>query len=132
MHFEWIVNPVVQYGLQALGLGLCLYLFFALKCEARSAEIRTTKAQQALASSLGELRAAVDAIESRLHEAEERSGVLVAPQPPPSGLNLSKRSQALRMYRRGEAPQKIAGSLSLPVKEVELLVKVHQIALEQT
>jgi hypothetical protein len=35
------------------------------------------------------------------------------------------------MYRRGQAPEQIAASLSLPVSEIHLLIKVHQIVLEQ-
>ena len=32
MRLEWILNPGVQYGMLGAGLGLCLYLFFTLKC----------------------------------------------------------------------------------------------------
>ena len=45
------------------------------------------------------------------------------------GLNLSKRSQALRMHRRGEAPAQIAAALNIPSQEVELLIKVQRIVL---
>ena len=58
-------------------------------------------------------------------EAEERTGVLVPPAPPKSGLNLNKRSQVIRMSRRGEQAEKIAASLNLPQREVELLLKVY-------
>ena len=46
-----------------------------------------------------------------------------------SGLNLTKRSQALRMHRRGESPAEIAAALDLPHQEVELLIKVQKIVL---
>ena len=49
---------------------------------------------------------------------------------PKPGLNLSKRSQALRMHRRGEAPEQIAEALELPLQEVDLLLKVHRIVIE--
>ena len=55
------------------------------------------------------------------------SSQLVAPVPPRSGLNLTKRSQAVRMIRRGDAPRDIAAALGLPQNEVELLAKVHGI-----
>ena len=51
------------------------------------------------------------------------------PPAPRSGLNLEKRSQALRLHRRGEAPADIASTLELPLQEVELLIKVHRIVL---
>jgi hypothetical protein len=45
------------------------------------------------------------------------------------GLNLSKRSQALRMHRRGDSPEHIAAALEVPMQEVDLLVKVHRIVM---
>ena len=48
-----------------------------------------------------------------------------------AGLNLSKRSQALRMHRRGEPAGQIATALEIPHQEVELLIKVHRIVLSK-
>ena len=62
---------------------------------------------------------------------------LLAEQPPvqaaPLGqaLNLNKRGQVLRMQRRGENPETIAGALGIPRNEVDLLLKVHQMTLER-
>lgn len=47
------------------------------------------------------------------------------------GLNLGKRSQALRMHRRGETAAQIASTLDIPPQEVELLIKVHRIVLSK-
>ena len=44
-----------------------------------------------------------------------------------SGLNLSTRSQALRMFRKGEPKERIAMVLEVPLQEVDLLLKVHGI-----
>ena len=44
-------------------------------------------------------------------------------------MNLNKRSQALRLHRRGDPPEAIAAALDLPVQEVDLLIKVHRIVL---
>jgi hypothetical protein len=46
-----------------------------------------------------------------------------------TGLNLTKRAQALRMHRRGDPPDQIAALLELPLQEVDLLLKVHSIIL---
>ena len=85
--------------------------------------------------------------ESRLHNLEQRLEDLAAelqdcqaqiPQSPGaragpgrarSGLNLTKRAQALRMHRRGDPPDQIATLLELPLQEVDLLLKVHHIVL---
>jgi hypothetical protein len=64
----------------------------------------------------------------RVQEAEQRAGVLVAPTPPKSGLNLNKRVQVIRMSKRGERAEMIAASLDLPRREVELLLKVTRSA----
>jgi hypothetical protein len=65
-----------------------------------------------------------------MEEAESRTGVLVAPTSPRAGVNLTIRSQALRMYRRGETIQRIAAALEVPEQEVELLIKVQQMSLD--
>jgi len=45
------------------------------------------------------------------------------------GINLSRRSQALRLHRRGESAGQIAAELGIPVQEVKLLLKVHEIVM---
>jgi hypothetical protein len=78
---------------------------------------------------LAPLRHSLEALSSQVRDLQ------LHPVPPPSGaprssFNLSKRSQALRMHRRGEAPEQIAASLDLPRQEVELLLKVHRIVIQ--
>lgn len=66
----------------------------------------------------------------RLQDAEERAGVLVPPPPLQSGMNVNRRTQVIRMCRRGDRPESIAASLNLPRGEVELLLKVHRMAVD--
>jgi hypothetical protein len=49
--------------------------------------------------------------------------------PERNGINLSRRSHALRLHRRGEPPAEIAAALGIPVQEVQLLIKVHEIVM---
>lgn len=54
------------------------------------------------------------------------------PMPPPApapghSLNLTKRSQVLRMCQRGSQPDQIASVLGLHVNEVELILKLHKL-----
>jgi hypothetical protein len=114
-----VENPLTFYSLLALGLGLCLCLFVTLK-----REIQTGRRKQAV------LEAALNCVNTKLAETEERTTLLVAPPPPRAGLNLGTRSQALRMARRGDTPQQIAAALSIPEREVELLLKVQRIVME--
>ena len=105
------------------------YAFVGLKREIHQLGRRIKQQQDLFEALRGKLTADFADAQVRLRDAEERAGVLVAPSPPRSGLNLTKRSQALRMSRVGEKPEKIAAALSLPRKEVELLLKVQKIVL---
>ncbi len=46
-------------------------------------------------------------------------------------LNLTTRSKVLRLHRLGQSSTQIASTLELPLGEVNLLLKLHRIALEQ-
>ena len=131
---QYLLHPLLNYALMAVGLGLCLHLFITLKVEIRGllpCRIKDQERIDALESALGEARSAFQRLESDLREVERQTGMLVAPAPARSGLNLSKRTQVLRMHRAGESSAAIATSLGLPRGEVELLIKVHSMVLEQ-
>ena len=49
---------------------------------------------------------------------------------PNSGLNTTTRSKILKMYRMGQPVEQIAEALKVPRGEVELLVRVHEIAMK--
>jgi hypothetical protein len=76
-----------------------------------------------------ELRQSVVTLAAQLHDLERHPPAVAAPGLPRPGLNLSKRTQALRMHRQGEPPDQIATSLELPLQEVDLLLKVHRIVI---
>ena len=121
---------MLQGGLQAAGLALCLYLFLSAKREARRAERRAVETRQEVDRALDSVQQAIAQLRSGLMEANELSRKLVEPPPAASGLNLTKRSQALRMHRRGESPGHIAAALVMPQGEVELLLKVEQMGAD--
>jgi hypothetical protein len=126
---DWMLHPAWQYGLQIAGLVLCLYLFLSLKREANRAGALALRRQQAAEDEQRALRKAIQDLRSELRRLEERAERLVEPPPAASGLNIGKRSQVVRMHRRGEAPGQIAAALSLPEREVELLLKVEKAAM---
>jgi len=129
---EW--QALLFYALAAMGILLCLYLFVTLKYEIRIVFRRHLAEQQRvgdLEARLGEARLAMERLESDLREVERQTGMLVAPPPTRSGLNLSRRTQVLRMHRSGQDSAAIAAALSLPRAEVDLLVKVHRIVVEK-
>ena len=87
--------------------------------------LRWKRRQTAQESITDNLKAQVAELRARMLDTEDRAQVPVPPIPPKSGLNLIKRSQVIRMSRRGEQAGKIAASLNLPQREVELLLKVY-------
>ena len=78
---------------------------------------------------LQSLRDTVEALAARIHDLQKHPLVAPLPGMPKPGLNLNKRSHALRMHRRGEGAEQIAAALELPRQEVDLLLKVHRIVL---
>jgi hypothetical protein len=93
----------------------------------RSAERRAADGYENCSTGVSELRHLTDGIASRMNEMREQPA---SSQPAPrAGLNLGKRSQALRMHRRGDSADQIAASLEVPRQEVELLLKVHRIVM---
>jgi len=117
--------PLAPFLLIGINSVLCLFFFLCLEHEMRIMKLRLNRRQNAQQAAADELKAQVAELTARVLDTEERTGVLVAPTPPKSGLNLNKRSQVIRMSRRGEQPEKIAASLNLPQREVELLLKVY-------
>jgi hypothetical protein len=127
---DWILHPIVQYGLLAAGLGLCLHLFSTMKLEQTKRERRAKDKWRALSEALSALHTDLDRVRAEMRDLQEHTGMLVPPAPTASGLNLNKRGQVLQMHRRGQSPDQIAVSLGLPRTEVDLLLKVHQIVLK--
>jgi hypothetical protein len=80
--------------------------------------------------SVPELRTSIEALAAQIHDLQNHvPATNASPVLPKPGFNLSKRSQALRMNRRGESSDQIAAALDLPRQEVDLLLKVHRIVL---
>ncbi|MBV9504347.1 MAG: hypothetical protein JO323_05000 [Acidobacteriia bacterium] len=75
------------------------------------------------------VQASLEAMAKQVQELERQPAITVAPGIPRPGINLAKRSQVIRMSRRGEGSEQIAKALEVPLQEVELLLKVHQIVL---
>ena len=81
-------------------------------------------------AAIGVLQQRLEALEQELRDLRQHApAAAVVPSLPRAGLNLDKRSQALRMHRRGESPAEISTALELPRQEVELLFKVHRIVM---
>jgi hypothetical protein len=121
--------PLAPCALLAAG---CIFgLFFLLSFEKEVHRLKSRLARRAAGdnTSTRELKIQLQQLNERLRDAEERAGIPLAPPSPKASLNLNKRTQVLRMSRRGERVENIAASLSLPRREVELLLKIHGLVL---
>jgi hypothetical protein len=116
-------------GLTLGGLGASLFGLFwmqrTLRAAAGRAEARQAENEAAIQAVRNETESCVRQLRE-IRQEPPRSGAFAQAQP---GLNLSKRSQALRMHRRGDTPEQIASTLGVPLQEVELLLKVHRIVV---
>lgn len=126
---ERYLIPLAPYALLAAGCVFGLFFLLSFEKEMRGLKSRLAGRQAGESASAHDLKIQLHELNERLRDAEERAGVPIAPPTPKASLNLSKRTQVLRMSRRGERPENIAASLSLPRREVELLLKIHGLIL---
>lgn len=114
--------PFLLIGIHGI---VSLFFFLSVDHEMRLLRRGSKRRRAAEEAAAGELRMQFTELAARVLDAEERAGILVPPAPPRSGLNLNKRTQVIRMSRRGERAETIAASLNLPQREVELLLKIQ-------
>ncbi len=124
---NWLLHPFGYYTLLALSLVLTLYLFVSAKQDSARIRNKLSRQSRETQEDLAELRAVIVSLAQALQAA--------APPSPPAhqsagkqilSINLTKRSQALRMHRRGESAEEICAALQMPRHEVDLLLKVEQ------
>lgn len=127
MQLDWIYYPVTQYSVTGLGLMSSLYLWMSAKIEMRSMRSRMNTSLDTLDSNVRALSSGIDEIRTTQKAVAEPIPVTVA-----QGLNLTKRTQILRMHRRGESLHSIAAALQLPVGEVSLLLKIDRMTVPET
>jgi len=128
MTMDWLplIQPLEIFTVLALS-ATCLLYAFLLHLNMRAMARRSREDREHFERSMADV---LDATERLRTEREERARPSPVPAPG-QPLNLNKRGQVLRMRRRGENPETIAAALSIPQNEVDLLLKVHQMSLEQ-
>ncbi len=116
-------------GLTLAGLAASFLALWRIKSLLRAAERMVSDARHPHEAAIGVLQQGLESLRSQVHEARQIAPGIHMPPAPRAGFNLDKRSQALRLHRRGEAAAQIATQLEIPLQEVELLLKVHRIVL---
>ena len=116
--------------LSAAGIALSFFALWRSQCMFVSMGANHRTATGENEASLSALRSTVEELTAQVRDLQHQPGSGSGSSPAPrASLNLSKRSQALRMHRQGELPDRIAAALEIPRQEVELLMKVHRIVI---
>lgn len=120
---NWILSPLLPLalfcGMTFLFLGLYLSSrreFSLLAAKFEKLQRQTAQQRELQEALLANLAADVQQFRD-------------APRPQPAAtisMNLTRRHQVLRLARKGESAEAIAASLQTPLREVELLLKVHR------
>ena len=121
MDLNWITSPLTTYALMAAGWVATFGLVLTAKVDGAQAEKRLSDELQRCNEKLDRLTGRMEEFAAEL--AESPSGQVALR---PEGLNMQKRSEALRMYRRGSDPEAVEAALKLSPAEVALLHKVHR------
>lgn len=126
---EPVVFPLAVMCSMALGgIALSVVAIIHARSCARYFDRRASAAQAQVNAEVESAKEKVNELAGEVSDMREQAPR--APSLPRPGFNLSTRSQALRMHRRGDSPGQIAAALQVPLQEVELLLKVHQIVLK--
>jgi hypothetical protein len=126
---ERYLIPLAPYVLLALMAVVGLAVFLSYDRELRRLKSRLHGHGRGLLSQ-EELQERLENLTGRLREAEDRASIPAQPVVVKPSLNMNKRNQVIRLSRRGQPPANIAATLSMPRKEVELLLKIHNLSLD--
>jgi hypothetical protein len=123
VNIDWLLAPVTQAVILGAGLIGSLALWISAKIEARRAQ-KTFEAFRLSTQTL------IKDLAGRVAEIGEAAVSYPAPSSSMTvqGLNLTTRTKALRMHRRGENISSIAAALEVRQEEIELLLKLERLA----
>jgi hypothetical protein len=125
---EWIVLAGLVTALALCSLLVSFYALYRAHGLSHNAVAMVEAVREEYAAAVEGVRSKLECLAAERHESP-RSPSAELPGAPKSGMNLTRRSQALRLRRKGDSPQHIAESLGVPLQEVDLLIKVHEIVL---
>jgi hypothetical protein len=96
-----------------------------------SLTLEITAESESRSESIAALRTQIGMLQKRLEEVEGRKTSLWDWNPEPTSINLNRRGQVLRLFRRGDSAAQIASTLGLSKGEVMLIVKVHEMSRDK-
>ena len=122
MNFDWILDPLTQYAALAAGLIGCLALFISTKAEMARFQRRLASESQSAPVDTTPMAEEIERLNQAVRELQE-----IRPAAPATNINLSRRTQVIRMHDRGEPVQTIAAALQVPTGEIELMLKLQRL-----
>lgn len=131
MNLEWILSPLAIYAAVTLTLVISAGLWLGAKVETTRLKRKvedTRKALETSEESRKALAVKVEELEGAVNRLAEEPVVAPTPGPVRNSINLTKRAQVLRMRRRGESVESITAALCVPRNEIELLLKLNEMA----
>ena len=128
---NWLMNPVNQIAVLCgvLGLGMLgsLTLWISTKMDVRALKKALEDYREATDAKLEELRTALETAKETMPAPVATAAPVVAGPLSVQGLDLTNRTKALRMARRGEPVASISASLGVAQEEIELLLKLERL-----
>jgi DNA-directed RNA polymerase specialized sigma24 family protein len=124
----WLI-AILAFGLLATGVGVAIRQSLVAQRQLEWLRADTKARLEELEASLRKFDCAVEAAAETARQLERALETLPEAALPRASINISRRAQLLRLYRQGERPEQIAAALGVPLNEVELAIKVHQIAM---
>lgn len=106
-----------------------LFALFYARALASDMSQRMRDLESRLQSALQATEAKVAEVAAEARDRDPQPGLSMYSARLRPGLNLTTRSQVLRLHRHGESAENIARVLEVPRQEVDLLLKVHGIVI---
>lgn len=122
MNLDWILNPLTQYAALAAGLIGCLSLFVSTKAEMARVQRRLASEAQSVPVATTPMAEEIGRLNQAVRELQE-----IRPAATATNINLTRRTQVIRMHDRGEPVQTIAAALQVPTGEIELMLKLQRL-----
>jgi len=123
-----LLSPGLPWVVLAAGLIVCIVLFLSIKVDLHRRPAGSAPGER-IEQTVDSLNAAFQQIRERLDEPAPAPTVTWSGSP---AVNLTRRGQVLRLFRRGDSPRQIASSLGMRKGEVDLIIKVHQMVLNRS
>jgi hypothetical protein len=120
--------PASSAILAVAAIGVSLFAVWRARVMIVLADERAGAALGQCRETTAALQKSLDGLEEELRDLRQQAPASL-PGVPRAGLNLSRRSQVLRMHRQGDPSDRIAAALAVPLQEVDLLIKVHRIVI---